>query len=259
MFERMILSSSARQNHRLSKFFLGSSAVYILALGVALVVSIAVSRPALVGAAPDFRLHNPAIMVAAVTPASRPSQGPKGNPPPAADYRNVATLTSIQQHPSSLQSNPFSAQPPTLARIDANCSACDPGGRDGGTGNGSGGLTPMAIGVTTAPPPPVHPVRQTVPTIVRVPSHIIEGKAIERVKPDYPQIAKIARVQGPVVVEIIIATDGRVQSAHAVSGHPALAAAAVQAALQWRFEPTFLTDVPVKVSGVITFVFKLSE
>jgi outer membrane biosynthesis protein TonB len=34
---------------------------------------------------------------------------------------------------------------------------------------------------------------------------------------------------------------------------------AIDAARRWRFEPTLLNGVAVRVTGVITFVFKLNE
>jgi protein TonB len=46
-------------------------------------------------------------------------------------------------------------------------------------------------------------------------------------------------------------------SARAVSGHPLLQQAAVQAAYQARFAPTMLRGEPVRVSGVVTYNFVL--
>jgi len=46
-------------------------------------------------------------------------------------------------------------------------------------------------------------------------------------------------------------------SARAISGHPLLKDAAVNAARGWKFSPTMLTGVPVKVIGTITFNFNL--
>ena len=66
-------------------------------------------------------------------------------------------------------------------------------------------------------------------------------------------------MQGEVAVEVIISPEGRVESARAVSGHPMLMAAALDAAHGWRFEPTLLNGVAVRVTGVITFVFKLND
>lgn len=53
----------------------------------------------------------------------------------------------------------------------------------------------------------------------------------------------------------MIDEEGNVSSANAVSGHPLLRAAAVEAALGARFSPTRLMDNPVKVSGVIVYNF----
>ena len=70
-------------------------------------------------------------------------------------------------------------------------------------------------------------------------------------------IAKQARIQGPVNVQILIDETGRVISAQAVKGSAMLTKAAVDAALRARFTPTKLGDDPVKVSGVIVYNFVL--
>jgi protein TonB len=88
---------------------------------------------------------------------------------------------------------------------------------------------------------------------------VLQGKAIERRTPIYPPLARQIHLQGDVSVEVIISPDGRVESARVVSGHPMFAQYAREAALGWRFEPTFLNGVAVRVTGVITFAFKLNE
>jgi TonB family protein len=94
---------------------------------------------------------------------------------------------------------------------------------------------------------------------MRITSNVLQGKAIDRRTPSYPPLARQIRLQGDVSVEVIISPEGRVESARVVSGHPMFAPYAREAALGWRFEPTLLNDVPVRVTGVITFVFKLNE
>jgi TonB family protein len=94
---------------------------------------------------------------------------------------------------------------------------------------------------------------------MRIPSKILQGHAIERYSPDYPKIARQAGVHGEVSVEVIVSPTGSVESARAISGHPLLASCAVEAARRWRFQPTLLNGVAVRVTGVITFVFKLDE
>ncbi len=87
----------------------------------------------------------------------------------------------------------------------------------------------------------------------------LAGKAIKSVPPTYPAIAKAAGAQGPVTVQIVVNETGDVESAKAVSGHPLLQAAGVEAARQWKFSPTQLSGNPVKVSGMISFVFTLPK
>jgi TonB family protein len=86
---------------------------------------------------------------------------------------------------------------------------------------------------------------------------VLNGKAIGKPQPVYPPIAKAARAQGVVTVQIIVDEEGYVIAANAVSGHPLLQYAAVLAARQARFTPTLLEGQPVKVSGVITYNFVL--
>lgn len=53
----------------------------------------------------------------------------------------------------------------------------------------------------------------------------------------------------------MIGEKGDMFSAKAISGHPLLRAAAVNAACQARFAPTFLNGSPVDVAGVVTYNF----
>jgi len=86
---------------------------------------------------------------------------------------------------------------------------------------------------------------------------VLNGKAISKPAPPYPAIARAAGAQGTVTVQIVVDEEGRVISAQAVSGHPLLQSAAVEAAREARFSPTLLSGQPVKVSGVITYNFVL--
>jgi len=83
----------------------------------------------------------------------------------------------------------------------------------------------------------------------------LNGKAVSLPPPEYPEIAKRAHASGSVTVEITIDETGNVISAHAVSGHPLLQAAAVTAARQASFTPTRLNGEPVKVAGVLVYNF----
>jgi protein TonB len=111
------------------------------------------------------------------------------------------------------------------------------------------------------PPPPV--VKETVAEAPRAPLRVSEGvqrgRCIHEVIPEYPVIARTIRLEGIVVVHAIIGRDGTVTSLQAVSGHPLLVPAALQAVRQWRFLPTLLSGVPVEVDTVITVRFVLNR
>lgn len=85
---------------------------------------------------------------------------------------------------------------------------------------------------------------------------VINGKAMNLVKPPYPAAAKTVRAEGAVNVQVLIDENGNVVSATAVSGHPLLRAVSVAAARQSKFTPTLLSKQPVKVTGVIVYQFK---
>ena len=84
---------------------------------------------------------------------------------------------------------------------------------------------------------------------------VLNGKAIKLPQPVYPQVAKVAKASGTVIVQVLVDEEGNVVSARAVSGHPLLHAAAIAAARSAKFAPTKLSGKLVKVSGTITYNF----
>jgi outer membrane biosynthesis protein TonB len=84
---------------------------------------------------------------------------------------------------------------------------------------------------------------------------VVNGKAISLTKPGYPAAAKAVQASGSVAVHVLIAEDGTLFSAEAVTVHPLLRAAARSAACSSKFAPTLLSGQPVKVSRVITYNF----
>lgn len=81
------------------------------------------------------------------------------------------------------------------------------------------------------------------------------GHAIELPAPAYPPIARAAHAQGTVDVKVLVDFDGSVIAAVAISGHPLLQAASVNAARQARFTPMKYKGEPVKIVGVIQYHF----
>jgi Ca-activated chloride channel homolog len=115
------------------------------------------------------------------------------------------------------------------------------------------------------PPPPPPPSKEVPPQTASSPKKlsvsggVLHGSATRKVQPAYPQIARGARANGAVQIQVTISESGEVINAQAISGHPMLREAALQAAKQWRFKPTELSGVPVKTQGVITFNFDMGK
>lgn len=103
--------------------------------------------------------------------------------------------------------------------------------------------------------PPAVNTESKRPVPKQISGGVLNGKATFLPKPPYPPAARAVQAAGAVSVQVLIDESGNVVSASAVSGHPLLRAAAVQAARGARFEPTKLAGQPVKVSGVITYNF----
>jgi protein TonB len=113
---------------------------------------------------------------------------------------------------------------------------------------------------TTFPPPPSHATTKArEPIRVRRGGQVIAAKAIYHPAPDYPQLAQRTHVQGIVRLEAVIATDGTIQGLRALSGHPLLIGAAMEAVSRWRYQPTLLNGEPVEVVTEIDVTFKLAD
>lgn len=80
---------------------------------------------------------------------------------------------------------------------------------------------------------------------------------LSQVQPEYPPLARQARIQGAVVLDANIGKDGAVESLTVVSGHPMLVPAAMAAVKQWRYKPFTINEVPALVLTQITVNFSL--
>jgi protein TonB len=78
------------------------------------------------------------------------------------------------------------------------------------------------------------------------------------VDPVYPQLAKIAHVEGTVIAEARITEFGTIDSLRIISGNPLFFQSVMDAVKQWRYEPTLLSGEPVDVITTITVNFKLN-
>lgn len=85
-------------------------------------------------------------------------------------------------------------------------------------------------------------------------------RAVEKAAPTYPEEARKIRLQGVVIVQVVIEKDGSVSRTRILKGlHPTLDEAAVEAIRQWRFEPALLDGEPVAVQYHLTINFRLDS
>ena len=265
MFKNLIESSShAREFKRRGSFVLFTTATYVLLFIVVGVISIYSYDARLEDQNTDVvTMLSPVDLPAPPVAITHNAPPPRNNANRPTEVIRQIAMASVN-HPEIVP-NTTSAKPNTNLPVpdqgryrigDHDSGPVEAEGTNrsgtGGTGHDNTGVMPqIEVG---QPPPPQPPIQRPAPIVSK---GAVTGLAISLPKPPYPQIAKQAGAHGPVNVQVLIDESGKVISAKAVSGHPLLMAAAVQAAFGARFSPTRLGEQAVKVSGVITYNFVL--
>ena len=192
-----------------------------------------------------------------MTMLTAPPPPPPPPPPPAAapvvvkkiqselDNGQLRTPTAI---PKKIQMLKEDEPPPSAG--PAGVVGGVPGGVPGGAMGGV--LGSVMSSVPTAVPKAATPQR------VRVSQGVSQGLLVHKVQPQYPPLARQARIQGVVVLQALIGKDGNIQNLHVVSGHPMLTNAALEAVKEWKYKPYYLNGEPVEVETTINVNFTLS-
>jgi protein TonB len=115
-------------------------------------------------------------------------------------------------------------------------------------------LPPRPPEPPTPPPAPKIDIRQP----LRVASALQVSRLIKKVNPEYPALARRARLEGSVITEAIITESGTIDSLHIISGNPIFYQSVLDALQQWRYEPTLLNGQPLEVITTITVNFRLN-
>lgn len=93
--------------------------------------------------------------------------------------------------------------------------------------------------------------------LLRVGGNIKTPMKVRDVKPVYPPEAQVNRVQGVVILETILDSNGRVAAARILRSIPLLDQAALEAVKQWEFTPTLLNGTPTAILMTVTVNFSL--
>ena len=92
---------------------------------------------------------------------------------------------------------------------------------------------------------------------VRVGGDIKPPMKVKNVLPVYPPAARSARVEGVVILEATIGTDGKVKDVKVVKSVKLLDDAAISAVRECVFKPTLVNGQPVQVIMTVPFNFTL--
>jgi outer membrane biosynthesis protein TonB len=265
MFDKLIESNSegAEFKNRRSYFMVSSVVVGLLFLA-AVVASIY---------AGDIGLGQDEIELSTMIAPIMPETQPEPEPPRAQNHETQQTIEATRQSnmvrpdespiiPTSISvvNNTQLARPTNGDRFritnDPETNGSGPigvGRETNGDPNGNG-LSKVTVAEDrdiSTPPPAMKPDLPKRPISIGV----ANGKAINLPKPPYPAAALAINAQGKVDVQVTIDERGNVIASKAVSGHPLLKGPAEKAAWSAKFTPTLLSNVPVKVTGVIVYNF----
>lgn len=153
------------------------------------------------------------------------------------------------QTPAPTNASERSQQPDEIARTESATMR-----RSGAV---AGAPPATASSALTSAAAPSALVRPTSP--VWIGGNLLQSKLIKKVEPIYPEAAKRARVQGPVVLEVTVSEQGRVEQVKVVQGDPLLSDAAIQAVKQWVYSPILINGKPTAVIAPITLNFTLKD
>jgi protein TonB len=171
--------------------------------------------------------------------------------------QNVRVVAPARAHPRPLDPHFF---PPTSIsnRVVTHEEPQEPEGANNQPSDGqieTFGEIPLVHSrgpLTPLPPPPITP------RVVHV-THIDPAMLTNRVEPIYPVLMKQIGRSGHVELRAVIAEDGTIQSLEAVGGDAGFYASALEAVRQWRYTPTLLNGVGVKVDTHITVIYNLQR
>src|SRR5688572_3192443 len=257
MFDNLVESSSHREDLARKGSFIGITlAVYAVLIATFVIAGIFLYDAHL----QDLELELTTLVAPVPVPQQQKQEVQKQEAKPVKVEQNVdvrrelvADVSQAELVPKEVSAKASDVPPvrrgvtTMVGTADSNAAVAMPSGPGTGTV-----VTQAPVRIVEEPPPP--PEAKPTPR-APISGGVLNGKAINLPKPAYPPIARAAHASGTVVVQVLIDENGSVVSATAVSGHPLLTQAAVNAARQARFSPTKLSGQPVKVTGVIQYNF----
>jgi protein TonB len=128
-----------------------------------------------------------------------------------------------------------------------------------GLDNSSAKLVRSVLSVDNNGPMVSPDLAKPVLTKVAISSGVAAGMFLHGAKPQYPAMAKSARVSGTVVLEATISKAGTIENMRVSSGPAMLRQAALDAVSTWRYRPYLLNGQPVAIDTTISVVFNVTN
>jgi TonB family protein len=95
------------------------------------------------------------------------------------------------------------------------------------------------------------------PKQLTVSSKVMSGNLLTKAVPVYPPAAKKAKIQGTVVLSVIVGADGIVEDIKVLSGPSELQQSAIDAVRQWTYKPYLLNGDPIEVKTTVNVIYML--
>jgi len=241
MFQDVLFVPERNVGLRAAVLPLAALAHGLLAL---LLVVIPIIRP---GDLPRVDLTS--VFVAPAPPAPPPPP-PKGRGHASAAARRIKPVRTVGMGPAAFLMAPV-AIPTAITEEPIDLGGSEEG-IEGGVDYGMAGGYPKnligdalyrIIGDESAP--------------VRAAGEVRMPRLVKRLEPAYPEIARLARVQGTVILEATTDMYGRVVGVKVLRSVPLLDEAAVGAVRQWLYEPMVVSGRPRGVVFTVTLRFEL--
>jgi len=95
--------------------------------------------------------------------------------------------------------------------------------------------------------------------LIRQGGAVTAAKLVQRIQPEYPEIARQERIQGTIRLHAIIGKDGTIRGLRVTSGACSLSKSAYDAVKKWRYSPTTFEGKPVEVDTTIDVIYSLRQ
>jgi periplasmic protein TonB len=251
VFEEAMLEDTSAHQRRSPLDWAAALGIHFAVLAMLLIL------PLYFTAGLDMHRLNLTFLAAPPVPAAPP-------PPPLAAARTprpVQTAPHVFKAgqliaptfiPKTVSTAPEAAAPPEDAMLGVPGGV--PGGIPGGQLGGVFGGVPGG-GMKVAP---AAPVASGPKVPVRVGGNVKPPRLLFGPAPDYPVLARQARLSGVVIIEAVIDEHGEVKGMRAISGHPLLIPAALSAVAKRKYEPTVLDGEPTPIDLRVEISFSFS-